>query len=144
MSDEQFHNVGLQPQVVATVFLDANDPGASQGLASAQADPLNVAGPFSDGDDGRLPKDLAETYVGAFRTPRLRCVQGRPSFMHTGQLLTLAEVVDFFDRGGDHFGFPGQNELSPLGLTARERADLVAFLAALTGPGPREELLSPP
>ncbi len=144
LSDEKFHNVGLQPQVVATVFLDANDPGASQGLASAEADPLNVAGPYSDGDDGRLPKSLPQTLVGAFRTPRLRCVEGRPSFMHTGQLLTLAEVVDFFDGGGDHFGFPGQSELSPLGLTARERADLVAFLATLTGPGPREALLSPP
>jgi cytochrome c peroxidase len=144
LSDEKFHNVGLQPQVVATVFLDANDPGASQGLASAQADPLNVAGPFSDGDDGRLPKNIPKTYVGAFRTPRLRCVEGRPSFMHTGQLLTLAEVVDFFDRGGDHFGFPGQSELLPLELKPRERADLVAFLAALTGPGPRAGLLSPP
>jgi cytochrome c peroxidase len=144
LSDEQFHNVGLQPQVVATVFLDANDPGASQGLASAQQDPLNVTGPYSDGDDGRLPKKLPDSYVGAFRTPRLRCVASRPSFMHTGQLSTLDEVVDFFDRGGDHFGFPGQNELSALELSARERADLVAFLGTLTGPGPQEKLLSPP
>jgi cytochrome c peroxidase len=144
LSDEAFHNVGLQPQVVATVFLDTNDPGASVGLAKAQQDPLNVAGPYSDGDDGRLPKKLPETYVGAFRTPRLRCVAGRPSFMHTGQLLTLAEVVDFFDRGGEHFGFPGQSELVPLVLTARERADLVAFLTTLSGPGPDVALLSPP
>jgi cytochrome c peroxidase len=136
--------VGLQPQVVATVFLDANDPGASAGLAKAQADSLNVAGPYSDGDDGRLPKQLPPALLGAFRTPRLRCVAERPSFMHTGQLLTLAELVDFFDRGGDHFGFPGQNELLSLGLTARERADLVAFLATLSGPGPAEALLSPP
>jgi cytochrome c peroxidase len=144
LSDEAFHNVGLQPQVVATVFLDANDPGASVGLAKAQTDSLNVAGPYSDGDDGRLPKLLPGALLGAFRTPRLRCVEGRPSFMHTGQLLTLAEVVEFFDRGGDHFGFPGQNELNPLGLTARERADLVAFLSTLTGPGPAQALLSPP
>lgn len=144
LSDEAFHNVGLQPQVVATVFIDANDPGASVGLANATADSLNVAGPYSDGNDGRLPTKLAPELLGAFRTPRLRCAAERPSFMHTGQLLTLAEVVEFFDRGGDHFGFPGQNELSPLGLTARERADLVAFLVSLSGPGPAEALLSPP
>jgi cytochrome c peroxidase len=144
LSDEAFHNVGLQPQVVATVFIDADDPGASHGLALAQADSLNVTGPYSDGDDGRLPKKLPEALLGAFRTPRLRCVASRPSFMHTGQFLTLTEVVDFFDRGGDHFGFPGQNELSPLGLSARERADLAAFLTTLSGPGPRQALRSPP
>jgi cytochrome c peroxidase len=144
LSDEAFHNVGLQPQVVATVFIDANDPGASEGLALAQTDPLNVTGPYSDGDDGRLPTQLPESLLGAFRTPRLRCVAGRPSFMHTGQLLTLTEVVDFFDRGGDHFGFPGKNELTPLGLSARERADLAAFLTTLSGPGPRAALRSPP
>jgi cytochrome c peroxidase len=144
LSDEQFHNVGLQPQVVATVFLDANDAGASRGLLSAQQDELNAAGPYSDGDDGRLPKELAASLLGAFRTPRLRCAAGRPSFMHTGQLVTLGEVVDFFARGGDHFGFPGENELFALELSPRERADLVAFLGALSGPGPPKELLSPP
>jgi cytochrome c peroxidase len=144
LSDEQFHNVGLQPQVVATVFLDANDAGASQGLLIAQQDDLNAAGPYSDGDDGRLPKKLATSLLGAFRTPRLRCVAGRPSFMHTGQLLTLGEVVDFFARGGDHFGFPGESELFALELSPRERADLVAFLGTLSGPGPSQELLSPP
>ena len=144
LSDEQFHNVGLQPQLVATVFIDANDPGASQGLLTALQDPLSAAGSYSDGDDGRLPQQLPDGLLGAFRTPRLRCVAGRPSFMHTGQLLTLAEVVDFFATGGNHFGFPGKSELSPLELSARERADLVAFLGTLNGPGPREELLSPP
>jgi cytochrome c peroxidase len=143
LSDERFHNVGLQPMVVATVFLDANDAGASVGLAALQADPLNVAGPFSDGDDGRIPSQLGDEYLGAFRTPRLRCVAERPSFMHTGQFLSLADVVAFFSRGGDHFGFPGTSELSPLDLSAREQRDLVAFLGALTGPGPDPALLSP-
>jgi cytochrome c peroxidase len=144
LSDEGFHNVGLQPQVVATVFLDANDPGASVGLTHAQQDPLNVSGPFSDGDDGRLPEELDPALLGAFRTPRLRCVAERPSFMHTGQMLELEEVVSFFDRGGDQFGFPGQSELEPLGLSLRERADLVAFLKTLSGPGPDSTLLEAP
>lgn len=143
-SDEDFHNVGLQPQLVATVFIDADDAGASAGLERLQLDPLNVLGAYSDGDDGRLPRRVEERHVGAFRTPRLRCAEGRPAFMHTGQLRTLEATVDFFDRGGDRFGFPGASELIPLGLTQRERADLVAFLKALTGPGPEPRLLASP
>jgi len=144
LSDEKFHNVGLQPRVVATVFIDANDPGASVGITRAQVDPLNVIGKYSDGDDGRLPVKLDDAYTGAFRTPRLRCVAERPSFMHTGQFAKLDDVIDFFDRGGDSFGFPGTSELSPLELTPRERADLVAFLQTLSGAGPAAALLAPP
>jgi cytochrome c peroxidase len=144
LSDEKFHNVGLKPTLVATVFLDANDEGASVGLALTMTDPLNVKGAFSDGDDGRLPTSLDPGLKGAFRTPRLRCSSKRPSFMHTGQLRALDEVVSFFNRGGDPYGYPGTNELMPLGLSTRERADLVAFLSSLDGPGPAAELLAPP
>jgi cytochrome c peroxidase len=144
LSDEAFHNVGLQPKLVATVFIDLDDPGAGSGLPAAQGDPLNVQGVFSDGDDGRLPVEVGPEYLGAFRTPRLRCVAERPSFMHTGHMSSLDEVVEFFDRGGDSFGFLGEKEISPLDLSERERADLVAFLKALTGPGPDPALLAPP
>jgi cytochrome c peroxidase len=144
LSDEEFHNVGLQPQLVATVFIDANDAGASVGLQRLIDDPLNASGVYSDGDDGRVPLEVPASALGAFKTPRLRCVEQRPSFMHTGQLPTLEDTVDFFDRGGDKFGFPGRSELEPLGLTARERADIVAFLKALTGPGPAADLLVAP
>jgi cytochrome c peroxidase len=144
LSDEKFHNVGLKPAIVAVVFVDLNDPGASVGLQKVEADALNSKGAFSDGYDDRLPAAQGDEYVGAFRTPRLRCVAERPSFMHTAQLRSLAEVVSFFDRGGDNFGFPGKNELAPLNLTEREQADLVAFMQALTGPGPAAELLVPP
>ncbi len=61
MSDQKFHNVGLQPATVAVVFIDANDPGALTGLASSLADPLNVAGKFSDGNDGRLRRPSIQT-----------------------------------------------------------------------------------
>jgi cytochrome c peroxidase len=144
MSDEKFHNVGLKPGLVATVFLDVNDSGASEGLTLAAADPLSVKGAYSDGDDGRLPTKLGVEMAGAFRTPKLRCVSKRPSFMHTGQLRTLDDVVSFFNRGGDPFGYLGKNELRPLGLTMGERADLVSFLKALDGPGPSADLLHAP
>jgi cytochrome c peroxidase len=143
-SDQQFHNVGLKPTTVAVVFIDQDDVGAAKGLATAIADPLNTRGEFSDGDDGRLPASVPAGMTGAFRTPILRCGARRPSFMHTGQLKTLADVVSFFVRGGDSFGFPGSTEVSPLDLSAADQADLVAFLGTLEGPGPADALLTSP
>jgi cytochrome c peroxidase len=145
MSDQQFHNVGLVPAIVASAFIDADDHGAMVGLALAIDDPLNVAGQFSDGDDARLPSRVGDAYDGAFRTPTLRCVAQRPSFFHTGQALGLAPVISFFDRGGDlPGGYPGTTEIEPLGLTPRDREDLEAFLHTLDGPGPSGELLAEP
>jgi len=135
LSDQQFHNVGLKPQIVQQAFKDSGDRGAAAGLADARADPLNTLGRFSDGSDGRLPSAIAPAMEGAFRTPTLRCVSTRPAFMHTGQLRTLAAVTSFFDRGGDSSGYPGRSEIHPLGLSEREESDLVAFLQSLDGPG---------
>jgi cytochrome c peroxidase len=140
LSDQQFHNVGLLATTVAVVFIDSNDPGAAAGLASAIADPLNVAGPFSDGNDGRLPASVQPSMNGAFRTPTLRCASRRPTFMHTGQLSSFEEVVAFFARGGDPYGYPGKSEIAPLGLSSQDEKDLVAFLDALDGSGPAADL----
>jgi cytochrome c peroxidase len=135
MSDQQFHNVGLTPQVVQQAFIDANDQGAATGLAASIADPLNTLGVFSDGSDGRLPEAVSPAMTGAFRTPTLRCVSLRPTFMHTGQIGTLAGVVSFFNGGGGSSGYPGTSEIQALGLTPLQQSDLVAFLEALAGPG---------
>ncbi len=68
---------------------------------------------------------------GAFRTPSLRAAGSQAAFMHNGAFRTLAEVVDFYDRGaGAHDGAA----LEPLGLTAADKAALVAFLTTLTAP----------
>ncbi|HWB75974.1 MAG TPA: hypothetical protein VG755_13490, partial [Nannocystaceae bacterium] len=144
LSDYGFHNVGLVPQTVAVVFVDLDDYGASVGLEAARGDPLNSRGVWSDGDDARLPDTVDDAMIGAFRTPSLRCVATHPSFMHTGHMTELADVVAFFRRGGDPGGFPGTSELHALDLDDGDEADLVAFLHALTGPGPSAELLVPP
>lgn len=142
LSDQQFHNVGLQPATVAVAFIDSNDSGALGGLTAATEDPLNVHGEFSDGDDGRLPASVDPRLNGAFRTPILRCGARRPSFMHTGQLKSLSDVVAFFARGGDLSGYLGTSELTPLELSEQDQQDLVAFLGTLEGPGPAPDLLS--
>jgi len=150
MTDEGFHNVGLQPVGVgpAGSFVDANDQGALTGIAGALTDPLNVAGQFSDGNDGRLPAVVPQRDNGAFLTPSMRCVAMRPSFMHNGQIQALGDVVRFFSQGGNANSllppYPGKTEIAPLNLMAREITDLVAFLDALTGPGPDASLLQTP
>ena len=144
LTDGQFHNVGLSPAVVAVAIQDLNDRGAALGTEQARADPLSTAGPFSDGDRHALPAP-APALEGAFRTPTLRCLSSHPSFMHTGQLTGLDQVIAFFDRGGDPpGGYPGMNELVRLELDDQERADLTAFLAALDGPGPAPALRAAP
>ena len=66
----------------------------------------------------------------AFKTPGLREIGRRNPYMHDGSLTTLAQVVDHYDGGG--VDRPSRSDLmKPLGLTAQEKADLVAFLNTL-------------
>jgi cytochrome c peroxidase len=151
LSDQLFHNVGMFPKLVSGAFLRKDDAGAEAGFAKVMADPLNVRGEYSDGDDGRLPASIEPAMRGAFRTPMLRCASQRPSFMRDGQLRSLEAVVTFFNEGGHKqpgvpanavIGYLGETEIEPLGLDEQEVADLVAFLEALDGPGPAPELLT--
>ncbi len=66
---------------------------------------------------------------GRFFTPSLRGLGFTAPYMHNGAFARLEEVIDFYDRGGG-----AGSELRPLGLTAKERAALVAFLEALSAP----------
>jgi cytochrome c peroxidase len=67
----------------------------------------------------------------AFKTPSLREIARRAPYMHDGSLATLAAVVDHYDGGGVER--PSRSDLmKPLGLTAQEKSDLVAFLNTLT------------
>ncbi|HEY6876527.1 MAG TPA: cytochrome c peroxidase [Polyangiales bacterium] len=142
LTDGLFHNVGLRPGTVAVAFTDTGDRGAAEGLPLAMSDPLNRRGVYSDGNRETLPSMVTPEHEGAFRTPTLRCVAKAGSFMHTGQLRTLEQVVAFFNQGGHPaLGFPGTSEIKPLGLSDKERSDLVAFLWTLMGEGPGPELL---
>jgi cytochrome c peroxidase len=137
LSDQKFYNLGLTEQATRAGIFNGDDHGASTDLVKAAADPLGIASAYSDGDDGRLPSSIPAEYEGAFRTPPLRCVAKRPSFMHSGLLHSLEDVVAFFNRGGDAAGtYPGVGVLTPLGLSGAEEADLVAFLRALDGDAP--------
>jgi cytochrome c peroxidase len=57
--------------------------------------------------------------IGKVKGPVLRGLAARAPYFHNGSAATLADVVDFYDR---RFA---------LRLSAREKADLIAFLGAL-------------
>ena len=80
-------------------------------------------------DVGRFAITGDPADMGAFKTPHLRNLKLRAPYFHNGGKATLAEVVDFYDVGGD---FPNANKdillANPLNLTAQQKADLVLFL----------------
>jgi cytochrome c peroxidase len=85
-------------------------------------------------DLGRYIVSLRDEDRGAFKTPTLREVEHTAPYMHDGRYRTLEEVIEHYDRGG----IPNpqlDRRIKPLHFTPREKADLVAFLRALSGEG---------
>ena len=73
----------------------------------------------------------ADTF-GTFLTPTLRELTFTAPYMHNGTLATLEDVVAFYDAGGGDDANKDPR-IKPLGLSATEQAQLVAFLKALSG-----------
>lgn len=83
-------------------------------------------------DQGRAEFTLNPEDKDKFKTPALRGIGHTAPYMHDGSLQTLADVVEYFNKGGDNH--PQRNPLiQPLNLTDQEKADLVAFLESLSG-----------
>jgi len=67
----------------------------------------------------------------AFKTPGLREIARRAPYMHDGSLATLQDVVEHYNHAG--VDRPSRSDLmKPLGLSAQEKTDLVAFLNTLS------------
>lgn len=72
---------------------------------------------------------------GKFLVPTLRQLANTAPYGHDGRFATLEEVVQAHESATE--AQPHRSpELASLALTGSERADLVAFLRALTGPDP--------
>jgi cytochrome c peroxidase len=67
----------------------------------------------------------------AFKTPGLREIARRSPYMHDGSLATLEAVVEHYDHGGVERE-SRSDLMKPLGLSAQEKADLVAFMKTLS------------
>lgn len=83
-------------------------------------------------DLGRNDLTKNEEDKGAFKTPTLRHIHATAPYMHDGSIKTLRQVVAFYNKGGTPNPTLSE-EIKPLNLTDQEKADLVAFLHALTG-----------
>ncbi|HUK37107.1 MAG TPA: hypothetical protein VLV86_24495 [Vicinamibacterales bacterium] len=70
-------------------------------------------------DPGRAMVTGKWADIGKFKGPILRGLAARAPYFHNGSAATLADAVDFYDTRFH------------IGLTPREKADLVAFLRAL-------------
>lgn len=104
-ADGKFHNLGV---------------GADKEKGSQDAGRYDVTGDNAD--------------WGRFRTPTLRNVALTAPYFHDGSAATLADVVEFYDKGGK----PNRNldpALIPLKLSAQQKQDLVRFLESLTTSG---------
>jgi cytochrome c peroxidase len=112
------------------------DSGRHGGIARLRASPFNRLGRFSDDPSGASAArtrhvEAQHRNFGEFRVPTLRQAGSGP-FMHDGSLATLEDVVKHYSTvSPDRLHSDGTPLVRALGLSAEERADLVAFLRTL-------------
>lgn len=93
-------------------------------LETSSEKPQNDVGRFEVTEN---PKDSWK-----YKTPSLRNLVVTAPYMHDGSLVTLEEVVAFYNKGGDDN--PEKDVLlKPLNLSKQEQIELVAFLKTITG-----------
>jgi cytochrome c peroxidase len=131
LTNNDFHNTGI-PAAPAL----PQDRGRAAGVRALLDGEFNCRSRWSDAG-GRCPEldfvvEEGHELERAFRTPTLRNVARRPPYMHAGQVPDLAAVLAHYNAAPP--APAGHSEVRPLNLTARELAQLEAFLRTLTGP----------
>lgn len=137
-TDNRFHNLGVgfkrirgQVNTVAQEFVKSKQQGIDVDHAVLSQQNVSELGRFAITEN--------PTEVGSFKTSTLRNIALTAPYMHDGSLETLEDVVDFYNNGGrlketdpvDDFQSGG---IRPLNLSDQQKADLVAFMKALTSP----------
>lgn len=141
-TNHEFHNTGVLPPPGRLP-----DKGRVSGVEAVLNDPFNCLGTYNDPPERncaelRFARTGAEL-SGARKTPSLRNLGGTGPFMHAGQMRTIAEVLDHYNRARP--AILGHNEAKPLNLLPYELKRLEAFLLALDGPmAVAPEWLAPP
>ena len=143
-TDEKLHNTGLGYQ--ATMHKEPPKKKVTLGAGIVvEVDTSSYAG--SKFTPEIVPNDLGLYKITQdpndrwkFKTPSLRNVQLTAPYMHNGELSTLKDVVEFYNKGGV------KNEvlsplIKPLNLTEKEVNNLVEFLKTLTGSNINELIL---
>ena len=129
LTDEFFHNTGISSSLDPVA-----DHGRATAIAQVKADEFNCLGPYSDAQPDQcgqlrfMSGDL-DLFERAYKPPSLRGVADRAPYMHAGQIATLVQVIEHYNRAPPSPS--GHSELEPLGLTPAEKTDLLAFLQLL-------------
>ena len=141
--DTGFYNIGVRP-AAEDAGIGGGDGVTGAPLSAAEYDRqrvcndstivINVPARFGEGI-GTAPLNCYDQVArtGNFKAPMLRNVALTAPYFHNGGQLTLEQVVEFYNRGGDFADglniIPGIDaDISPLGLSAQEETDLVDFL----------------
>lgn len=137
--DNGFYNIGVRP-TLDDISLGANDPFGNPLSDTGMAMLDLFFDPVLQPPLGNVPECDARANVdGTFKTPTLRNIELTGPYFHNGGHLTLLDVVNFYNGGGDFgLGKPNGNDANldplilPLQFTVAEKTALVAFLKALT------------
>lgn len=84
-------------------------------------------------DVGRFAQKPVASMKGAFKTPTVREAARTAPYFHDGSARTLEELVDFYAKGGV-VKTNRSASMKELPLNADEKAQLVAFMNALSSP----------
>jgi cytochrome c peroxidase len=102
---------------------------ARSGCASCHGG-INFAGPWVDREQPEARAIFADTGTGqSVRVPTLRNLAATAPYMHDGRFASLGAVLDHYEKLATDPAADARLRRAP--LTTTERADLVAFLAAL-------------
>jgi cytochrome c peroxidase len=126
-TDDLFHNIGVGTKRVDFAAL------AKKAQAAALSTEVfeKIAFDPDATELGRFIVTRQQKDIGAFKTPGLRNVALTAPYMHDGSEATLADVIEYYDRGGDPNPYL-DGGMRPLGLTAAEKADLVELMKTFT------------
>jgi len=147
--DTGYYHIGVRP-TAEDAGLAGNDPVANLPLSQAEIlrehacaggyETVIVPGRRGDGISAS-PMNCSDDIArgGFFKAPQLRNVALTAPYFHNGSQLTLEQVVEFYNRGGDFNTVDEVKFMDPdiemLGLTIQEKTDLVDFLRnGLTDP----------
>lgn len=83
-------------------------------------------------------------FWGSFKTPALRNVELTGPYMHNGQLQSLEQVIEFYDRGGlidrsEKYNPDKHPRIRPMNLMTDDKKALLFFLLCLTDEAVRAE-----
>jgi cytochrome c peroxidase len=123
-SDNKYHNIGV-------AMKDQNFAELARRVASTTPDPASLAHTPGATELGRFLVTKEQKDIGAFKTPGLRNIELSAPYMHDGSEATLADVMEFYNKGGVDNPFL-DGGMRPLGLNEQNIADLVELMKAFT------------